>query len=213
MSDFFDEHYKEYDSWYDKNKYAYLSELEAIRKVLPKQGYGLEIGVGSGRFALPLGITVGIDPSKRMIELAKERGVDARLGIGENLLFKDSTFDYVAIIVTLCFVQDPEKVIAESSRVLKPGGNIIIGIIDKESFLGRFYQEKGSIFYGHARFFDIKEVIQMLRTAGFSDFLYCQTIFDYPDKLNAADEPLEGFGKGGFVVISAMKQINKENFS
>ena len=205
MSDFFDEHYQEYDAWYDKNKFAYLSELEAVKKALPGKGYGLEVGVGSGRFAAPLGITVGIDPSKKMVELARERGVDARLGVGEKLPFKDSTFDYVAIIVTLCFVQDPEKVITESARVLKPRGKLVIGIIDKESFLGKFYQKKGSIFYGHARFFDIEEVTQMLRAAGFNNFSYYQTIFDHPDKLRAVKKPLKGFGKGGFVVISGEK--------
>jgi len=205
MSDFFNEHYKEYDEWYEKNRFAYLSELEAVKKVLPEKGYGLEIGVGSGRFAALLGINVGIDPSKKMVEFAKVRGVDARLGSGEELLFNDSTFDYVAIIVTLCFVRDPKKVMSEAARVLKPEGKIIIGIIDKASFLGMFYQKKESIFYGQARFFDIKEVEQMLRGSGFSDFSYYQTIFNYPDKLNAVENPQKGFGKGGFIVISALK--------
>ena len=209
MSDFFDKHYQEYDAWYERNKWAYLSELEAVKKVLPEKRYGLEIGVGSGRFAALLGITVGIDPSKKMVELARERGVDARLGVGEKLLFKNSTFDYVAIIVALCFVKDPEKVIDESARVLKPEGEIIIGIIDKESSLGRFYQKKGSIFYGHARFFDIEEIMRMLRSSGFSDFSYYQTIFDHPDKLTTIEEPQEGFGKGGFVVLNAVKTGNK----
>ena len=206
MNNFFDDNHEKYDKWYERNKWAYLSELEAVKKVLPKNRYGLEVGVGSGRFAAPLGINIGIDPSKKMVELARERGVDAALGVGEDLSFKDCTFDYVAIIVTLCFVQDPEKVTAESARVLKPGGKIIIGIIDKESFLGKFYQKKGSIFYGHARFFDIEEVVQMLGAAGFSDFLYYQTVFDYPDKLHAIEKPLKGYGKGGFVVISAAKK-------
>ena len=205
MGNIFDELYRKYDAWYDKNRFAYLSELEAVKKVLPEKGYGLEIGVGSGRFAAPLSIAVGIDPSKKMVELARGRGVDAALGVGEELSFKDSTFDYVVIIVTLCFVQDPEKVIAESMRVLKPDGKIIVGIIGKESFLGRFYQQKESIFYGYARFFDIEEVEQMLRAAGFNNFLYYQTIFDYPDKLRAIEKSQEGYGRGGFVAVSAIK--------
>ena len=204
MKNIFDENYKKYDKWYDDNKFAYLSEVEAVKKVLPTKGYGLEVGVGSGRFAAPLNISIGIDPSKKAIELAKGRGVDVRSGIGEELPFKDSTFDYAAMIVTLCFVQDPDKVIIEASRVLKPKGKLVIGIVDKESFLRKSYQEKGSIFYEYALFFDIEEIVQILKTDGFSDFSYYQTIFDYPEKLKTVEEPQEGFGKGGFVVIGAI---------
>ena len=72
----FNHNYKKYDLWYERNKFAYLSELEAVKKVLPKRGEGLEIGVGTGRFAAPLGITAGVDPSKNMIKIAKKRGID-----------------------------------------------------------------------------------------------------------------------------------------
>jgi len=47
----FDRYYKEYDAWYDRNKFVYLSELEAIREVLPREAKGLEVGVGTGRIA------------------------------------------------------------------------------------------------------------------------------------------------------------------
>ncbi|GAG27255.1 unnamed protein product, partial [marine sediment metagenome] len=154
----FNQYYKKYDSWYDRNKFAYLSEIKAIKKVLPKKGRGLEIGVGTGRFAAPLKITIGIDPSKEMIEIARKRGVDARLGTGEKLPFRNTTFDYVAIIITICFVEDPLRVLKETRRVLKKNGKIIVGIIDKDSFLGKFYRKKKSIFYKEANFFSVKEV-------------------------------------------------------
>ena len=41
-------YYKKYGAWYDKNKFAYLSEVEVVKKVLPQRGKGLEIGVGKG---------------------------------------------------------------------------------------------------------------------------------------------------------------------
>jgi len=52
----FDIYPKEYDNWYEENKFAYLSEIEALKKVIPEKGEGLEIGVGTGRFAQPLRI-------------------------------------------------------------------------------------------------------------------------------------------------------------
>jgi SAM-dependent methyltransferase len=206
MNEFFDKYYKKYDAWYEKNKWTYLSELEAVKRSIPDAARGLEVGVGSGRFAAPLGISVGIDPSEKMVELAGKRGVDARVGRGEELEFNDLTFDYVALIVTLCFVQDPERVIYEAARVIKPGGKIIAGIIDKESSLGRSYQKKESVFYDRARFFDVKEVARMFKEAGFNDLSYRQTIFTHPDELKDIEEPTEGFGRGGFVVIDGVKK-------
>jgi ubiquinone/menaquinone biosynthesis C-methylase UbiE len=206
MKNIFDRYYQKYDTWYDKHKFAYLSELEAIKKVLPKKGKGLEIGVGTGRFAAPLGIKYGIDPSKKMLEIAKKRGVDARLGFGERLPFTNASFNYVAIIITLCFVKDPQKVLKEARRVLKKSGRIIIGIIDKDSFLGKFYQKKKSIFYKQARFFSVKEATRLLRETGFIRLSYYQTLFKLPDKIDSIEKPKRGFSKGGFVVISGEKR-------
>lgn len=202
----FERYYKKYDAWYDKHKFAYLSELEALKKVLPKRGKGLEVGVGTGRFASALGIGYGIEPSSNMVKIARQRGVDARLGIGERLPFTNASFNYVAIIITLCFVKDPQKVLKEARRVLKRSGKIIIGIIDKDSFLGKFYQRKKSIFYKQARFFSLKETTQLLRETGFIRFSYYQTLFKLPDKIDSIEKPKRGFSKGGFVVISGEKK-------
>ncbi|MCK4520157.1 MAG: class I SAM-dependent methyltransferase [Candidatus Omnitrophica bacterium] len=199
----FNRYYKKYDAWYEKNKFAYLSELEAIREVLPKEGKGLEVGVGTGRFAHALGIAMGIDPSRNMIDIAARRGVTVRWGFGEDLPFFEGTFDYAAIIITLCFVQNPLKVLQESRRVLKKNGKLIVGIIDKDSFLGEFYQRKKSLFYKQANFFSIKEVTDLLKVAGFNRFSFLQTIFQLPDKMKSIEKPQKGFGKGGFVVIDA----------
>ena len=204
--DVFDYYYKKYDAWYDKNKFAYLSELEALKKVIPKEAKGLEIGVGTGRFAAPLGITTGIDPSKNMIMTARKRGVNVRLGYGERLPFKNSTFDYAAIIITICFVKNPLKVLEEASRVLQEKGKLFVGIIDKDSFLGKFYQEKKSIFYKQANFFNTKRLTNLLKTTGFNRFTYYQTVFHLPEKINLIEKPRKGFGQGGFVVISGEKR-------
>jgi len=206
MSDIFDKYYKKYDTWYERNKFAYLSEIEAFKKALPKNGKGLEIGVGTGRFASILGIEYGIDPSKNMLQIARRRGIDAVLGVGEKLPFANSVFDYVAIIITLCFVKDPVKVLVEVKRVLKKRGTVIIGIIDKDSFLGRFYQGKKSLFYRQAHFFGVKEVTNLLKMSGFGRISYYQTIYKFPDKMHSVEKPKKGFGKGAFVVISGEKR-------
>ena len=209
MSGIFDKHYKRYDAWYDKNKFVYLSELEAIRKVLPKEGKGLEIGVGTGRFAAPLGINMGIDPSMAMIHIAEQRGVNVCWGFGENLPFFEDTFYYTAIIITICFVKNPLKVLREAYRVLVNNGKLIIGIIDKNSFLGRYYQKKKSIFYKEANFFGVRELAGLLEKEGFESLEYYQTIFGLPDEICSIQKPQKGFGKGDFAVITAEKRRAK----
>ena len=203
MNTVFDKYHQRFDAWYDRYKFAYLSELEAIKKVLPPGGRGLEIGVGTGRFAAPLGITLGVDPSMDMIKIAAQRGVNVRWGLGEALPFLGETFDYVVIVVTLCFVKEPLKVLKEARRVLKKEGKIIVGIIDKNSFLGRFYQKKRSIFYRDAHFFSVKELINLLKSTGFRRFSCYQTIFRFPEQMSSIEKPQRAFGKGGFVAISA----------
>ena len=205
MSTVFDRLYRKYYTWYEHYPYAYRSELQALRKVIPRRGRGLEIGVGTGRFAVPLGIRFGIDPSKNMIKIARRRGVRVRQGRGEDLPYQDAAFDYVAMIITLAFVKDPEKVLKEARRILKKRGRIVIGIIDKDSFLGGFYRKQKGIFYRKARFLRAKKLTILLQTLGFKRLRVYQTIFHLPKEMTAVEKPKRDFGRGGFVVIKATK--------
>ena len=201
----FDEQYKAYDEWYERNTFAYLSELEAVKKVLPEKGKGLEIGVGTGRFAGPLKIQYGIDPSLNMLGAAKKRGISVTQGTGEDIPFTDSSFEYVAIIIALCFVSDALQVVREVHRVLSGNGCIVIGIIDKDSFLGELYTEKKSIFYKNARLYSVNDMKKLLGQAGFNGCTCYQTLTSYPEAMAAIEKPQQGSGAGGFVVMRALK--------
>ena len=210
MKNSFDQDGKKDDAWYERHKFAYLSELEAIKKVLPdaaKKTRGLEVGVGTGRFASPLSIANGIDPSTEMAKVAQSRGIKIKIGNGENLPYRNEEFDYVLIAITICFVQEPKKVISEAKRVLKNQGKIILAIVDRNSFLGKFYQRKGSIFYERATFFSVKEMEELLRDNKFGKFSFYQTIFNLPEKVKTVENPLKGYGEGGFVVIAGEKNV------
>jgi hypothetical protein len=104
-------------------------------------------------------------------------------------------------------VKNPCKVLAQARRVLKKRGKIIIGIVDKDSFLGRFYQRKKSVFYKYAHFFGVSELVNLLKEAGFNRVSCGQTIFNALDKIHSVEKPCLGFGKGGFVVVSARKGL------
>ena len=157
----FDENYDQYEEWFENNKYAYLSELKAVKHFIPEDKKGVEIGIGSGKFAIPLGIKVGIEPSKAMVKLAKERGLKVYIGIGEKLPFESSSFDFALMVTTICFLDDVEKSFSEVKRILKPGGSFIIGFVDKHSPLGKQYlrYKNENVFYKIADFFSTKQVL------------------------------------------------------
>jgi len=186
----FEEYAEEYDRWFDENEIIYKSEIEALKRHIPR-GKGLEIGVGTGRFAKPFNIKIGVDISKKMAEIAKKRGIDVIIARGEDLPFNDNEFDFVLINTVLEFSEDPKKILKEAKRVLKNGGKIIIGIIDKDSFLGKMYEKKKqkSKFYKDANFLSAREVIEMLKELGFKNIKATQTIFKGIDK---ADKVKDG---------------------
>src|SRR6056297_1421306 len=137
----FEAHTDRYERWFEENEDAYQSELEALGRLLQTTGYGLEVGVGSGRFAGPLGVQVGVDPALQMLDYARQRGIDVVRGVAERLPFADDTFDTVLIVTTICFVDDVPRTLAEAARVLEPSGSIVIGYIDENSPLGQRYLE------------------------------------------------------------------------
>ncbi len=203
----FEKHRDKYEKWFEDNKFVYQSELEAVKRLLPVSGKGVEIGVGSGRFAAPLGIKYGVDPSPKMIEKAKERGIDVKVGVGENIPYDDKSFDYALMVTTICFLDDVKKTLSEIKRILKDGGKVIIGFVDKDSKIGREYLriKDKSLFYGPATFFSVKEVTELLEDAGFGNFKYVQTVFGMLDEIEEVEPVKDGYGEGSFVVISAEK--------
>lgn len=206
----FEEFYNEYDEWFEKNHFVYLSELEAVKKVLPKDLSNLksiEIGVGTGRFALPFGIKLGVEPSNKMREIARSKGIEVIDAYAEKLPFKSDLFDIVLMITTICFVDDAKKAVEEVYRILKPFGMFVVGFIDRESPVGRFYHEqKGSHrFYKYATFYSTQEILDLLSESGFKDFKIVQTVFKPLNEIVSVEPVKEGYGEGSFVVISSLK--------
>lgn len=90
----------------------------------------LEVGGGPGELAARLAgelvaEVVMVDLSARMVELARRRGVDARIGDVQDLPFPEGSFDVAVAAWMLYHVPDLDRGLRELARVLRPGGRLV----------------------------------------------------------------------------------------
>jgi SAM-dependent methyltransferase len=204
----FEAHHQRYEAWFENHEAAYVSELLALRPFVPWTGRGIEIGVGSGRFAAPLGVQVGVDPSSAMLAHAAARGIEVAEGVAEKLPFAAGSFDHALVVTTICFVDSPARMLAEARRVLKPGGRLVIGFIDRASAMGQDYlaHQAENVFYREATFYSADEVARLLQETDFAIGAWGQTLA-HPLPETRQIEPLrEGRGQCAFVVAAAQKE-------
>jgi diguanylate cyclase (GGDEF)-like protein/PAS domain S-box-containing protein len=206
----FDAHHRRYENWFATHPAAYCSELLAVRALLPWEGTGLEIGVGTGRFAAPLGVRVGVDPSAAMLEYARARGIRVVRGVAEQLPFAAGSFDYALIVTTICFVDDADAMLREARRVIKPEGCLVIGFIDRDSALGQEYlaRQAENVFYREATFYSVTEVERLLRDSGFPCQVWVQTLSRLLPEMNEIEPLRTGSGTDGFVVVKGTASLH-----
>ena len=127
------------------------------------------MGVGSGRFAAPLGIPIGIEPSRALARMARRRGVDVVRGRAEALPLRSGSCSSALLVTVICFLEDPAAALRELHRVLVPRGTLVIAFIEREGPIARKYLREGGKrrFLSHARFYSGGEVAALLAGAGF----------------------------------------------
>lgn len=92
----------------------------------------LDVGCGEGRFCRILrtrGIAAtGIDPTQALLDRARglDPAGDYRAGVAEAMPFADAAFDLVVSYLSFIDIPDIAAAIAEMTRVLKPGGTLLV---------------------------------------------------------------------------------------
>lgn len=120
----------------DVNGYLLRERRDRILELLQgKGGRLLDVGCGSGALA-PYLANMGfdywaIDASSRMVEegrAAFARAEASLVGLGEvgHLPFADDSFDVAVCIAVIVWVSDVEQALAELSRVVRPGGTVLL---------------------------------------------------------------------------------------
>jgi len=145
----------------------------------------LDIGCGNGRNLLPFlnrGFDCfGIDSSKELIKLAKERITGAKLIVANaaKLPFPDKSFDYAICLAVLHHLKPAQhkKAVSEIHRVLKPGGKAAIAVWNKlqpRFIFGKkertvpWKTTSGKVFGRYYYFFTFWELKSLLKKHGFA---------------------------------------------
>ncbi len=119
---------------------AYRLTIDAIAKDLPPQSRVLEVGCGTGIIAAGVAPhareVIGVDLSPEMIRLAQKKARERNLqnlrfevGDAYDLPFEADSFDLVLLTNLLHVVKEPDRVLTEAERLLKPGG-ILVSVTD-----------------------------------------------------------------------------------
>jgi SAM-dependent methyltransferase len=109
----------------------------------------LDVGCGEGRFCRLLasvGIdAAGVDPTRAFIKAAKDLHPDGLylVAAAENLPFDDGAYDLVVSYLSLVDIKEIRPAIAEMTRVLAPGGTLLMANLASHNSAGRWLKDEG----------------------------------------------------------------------
>jgi ubiquinone/menaquinone biosynthesis C-methylase UbiE len=147
---------------------------EAFLRLMPPLVIA-DLGAGEGAFALLLAEraakVIAVDTSARMIEVGRDqaqrhgvKNVEYRLGDMEEIPIGDAEVDLVFFSQSLHHALHPERAVHEASRILKPGGRVVILDLVKHRF-----EEARELYADEWLGFGETELETMLENAGFSN--------------------------------------------
>lgn len=221
----FDKFYEGYDNWYTTKTGAFVDKIEtkaAFELLRPEKGMRiLDVGCGTGNFTYKIaeiGCDVtGIDISKKMLEQARAKGVGSNGSIsfeimnGSSILFDNELFDAVISMAAFEFIPDPLKVYNEMKRVVKPGGHIVIGTIQKGGEWAKLYSSDvcADTAYAHAEFKSKNELMALdsENLTAASECLFIPPGLDEKNySMEAEEKAKEKYETGGFVCVKFQKK-------
>jgi SAM-dependent methyltransferase len=165
-----------YEDAIDKHRGSFFGSLEdrlVLDMLKPSPGESIiDIGCGTGvslkSFVENGLVATGLDPSPYMLDLAHEKvqhRADLYRGMAEDLPFEDNTFNHACLVVTLEFVEEPYKALAEACRVAKD--RLFVGFLNRHAIRGTRLRLEGILthsIYRHARLFSIWEMRRMVHS-------------------------------------------------
>lgn len=142
--------------------------------VFKPAGRLLDVGCGPGLLleeARRRGYTVaGCDVSAWAVDYARQQGLDARVGLLEDLAYPTASFDVALANHTLEHVPDPLPFLREMGRLLKSDGLLVIGVPNFGSLMSSLMRARWHALLPdqHYWHFTPATLDRMLRAAGFA---------------------------------------------
>lgn len=141
------------------------------------------------------------------LESQKEKSklkVNFILGNAENLPFVNNSFDIVISILSLCFIKEHKKALAEMKRVAKE--KVVIAVLNKNSLY--YFQKRNSPSYKNARFYTINDFnddnITKFKTTVFAMSFFPKFLLKFFYKI---DNTLSFFNCGAFLILERRTTI------
>ena len=125
----------------------------------------LDVGCGAGNMIHHLsryGSVVGIDNNPLPLEVAQQRGYDARLSDAHHLPFEDQTFDLVTALDVIEHCEDDLQILRECYRVCRDHGMIVVTV---PAF--QWLWSNNDVINDHKRRYSRAELHEKLAKAGF----------------------------------------------
>jgi len=228
----FDLFANDYDKWFLSNKNVLASEVALLARFLPSPGRSLSVGCGTGLFERLLEkdygirVTHGLEPAEGMAEIARQRGLDVRIGTAEQSHYGEAEYDTIIFNGTPSYIEKLDIAFNKAFAALRQGGRVVVLDVPKESSYALLYnlaKEVGSwdnyyfvgakplnaypiSFVQESRWRSTPEKVELLAAAGFQQFEFAQTLTRHPVYSDEAfEEPVEGYDRGDYVAICGVK--------
>ncbi|MCD6302370.1 MAG: class I SAM-dependent methyltransferase [Anaerolineae bacterium] len=168
-----------YDAWYvtPLGRAADQAEQAALlRLAQPSRGeLALDVGCGTGHFSAMLAaagaVVTGCDTSRAMLAHARRNHPDLRwhLADARELPYADASWDLVLSVTMLEFVREPTRALDEMWRVIKPGGRLVVAVLQAGTPWHASYvreADKGPSPFATAHFYQRDELLGQLARYG-----------------------------------------------
>lgn len=229
----FDQYASQYDAWFLKNLNVLNSEVKLVAHFLKDAGNVFSVGCGSGLFETILEkeynilVKNGLEPSEGMADIARKRGMNVEVTTAEKADLGKEKYNTILFNGTPSYITDLQTAFNKAYAALLPGGRIVVIDVPKESSYGILYNLANALgtwdhpflqgvhpqdpypieFVKIANWRTTEEKKEMLLKSGFTNLQYAQTLTRHPFYSGTTvEEPVEGYDKGDYVAICAIKK-------